>query len=425
MKSDHSLCALIVCLLAIPSLRAQEPAASVELPSRPFAIKQTWTIGGTGPWDYQTMDAKAGRLYIAHGHAVQVVDVAAGTVVGEIGGLGEAHCIALDDSGEFGYVSDGTGGKVVVFDRRSLKTVAEIENIPNARALVFEPQTRLLFAVRTDPVTAPAQPPPPRTTRHITLRPQPGPPPPPDPHAGSSITVIDTRTRAGLGQLLLSGRLGYALADSRGKIYVTVTDRDQIVSFDAATAATLLHQPSSQAASEPDPAPAELEKTSAVWNPIDWTDAHPTHVHLISPGRQCSEPRGLAVDSAHQRLFVACSSMKLDVLNAENGSQVATLSVGAGTDSIGYDPNRNLIYAANGGADGSLTVIHQGVTDSYAVIQTLPTRQRARTLAVNPDTGLVYLVTDLLGVKLSQSGGIGGLTTDPVEGSFEVLVVGN
>jgi DNA-binding beta-propeller fold protein YncE len=117
--------------------------------------------------------------------------------------------------------------------------------------------------------------------------------------------------------------------------------------------------------------------------------------------------------------------MKLDVLNAENGSQVATLSVGAGTDSIGYDPNRGLIYAANGGADGSLTVIHQGVTDSYAVIQTLPTRQRARTLAVNPDTGLVYLVTDLLGVKLSQSGGIGGLTTDPVEGSFEVLVVGN
>ena len=221
MKREHSLCALILCLLAIASLRAQEPAASVELPSSPFFIKQTWTIGGTGPWDYQTMDAKAGRLYIAHGHAVQVVDVAAGSVVGEIGGLGEAHCIALDDAGEFGYVSDGAGGKVVVFDRRSLKTVAEIENIPNARALVFEPQTRLLFAVRTDPVSAPAQPPPPRTTRHITVRPQPSPPPPPDLHASSSITVIDTRTRAGLGQILLSGRLGYALADTRGKVNVS------------------------------------------------------------------------------------------------------------------------------------------------------------------------------------------------------------
>ena len=59
------------------------------------------------------------------------------------------------------------------------------------------------------------------------------------------------------------------------------------------------------------------------------------------------------------------------------------------------------------------------------MIQNLPTRQRARTLAVNPSTGQVYLVTDVLGVRLDRPGGIGTLQTNPVRGSFQVLVVGN
>ena len=59
------------------------------------------------------------------------------------------------------------------------------------------------------------------------------------------------------------------------------------------------------------------------------------------------------------------------------------------------------------------------------MIQNLPTRQRAHTLAVNSDTGQIYLVTDLLGMNLTQPGGIGTLQTNPVNGSFQVLVVGN
>jgi hypothetical protein len=84
-----------------------------------------------------------------------------------------------------------------------------------------------------------------------------------------------------------------------------------------------------------------------------------------------------------------------------------------------------LIYSANGGAQGTLTIVRQDVTDTYAVIQNLPTRQRARTLAVNADTGEVYLVTDYVGVDLAQPGGIGTLKTRPVDGSFQVLVIGH
>jgi hypothetical protein len=104
---------------------------------------------------------------------------------------------------------------------------------------------------------------------------------------------------------------------------------------------------------------------------------------------------------------------------------VASLPIGPGPEAIGYDAGRGLIYSANGGAQGSLTIIRQDVTDSYNVIQNLPTRQRARTLAVNSANGQVYLVTDLLGVRLDRAGTIGTLQTPSVRGSFQVLVVGN
>lgn len=92
---------------------------------------------------------------------------------------------------------------------------------------------------------------------------------------------------------------------------------------------------------------------------------------------------------------------------------------------IAYDPGRSLIYAASGGGDGILTIIRRDVTDTYNVIQMLPTRQRAHTLAVNTQTGQAYLVTDLMGVDLTHPGGIGALRMKPIEGSFEVLEIGN
>jgi len=115
----------------------------------------------------------------------------------------------------------------------------------------------------------------------------------------------------------------------------------------------------------------------------------------------------------------------MQVIDSTDGKVMYSLPIGAGTDGIGYDANRGLIYSSNGGGVGSLTIIQQHLTDSYAVIQELPTRARARTLAVNPASGEVYLVTNITGFDLTHKGGIGDLKTAPVEGSFQVLVVGN
>lgn len=424
MNTLRAVCLLALCPIASASLLAQQqPAASTETPSQPFFIKQTWIVGGAGSWDYLTMDVSAQRLYIAHGNTVQVVDVTTGSVTGTITGLGEAHQVALDDTGEFGYVSDGRAGRVVVFDRRSLEKVAIVEDVPSPRSLVFEPQTRLLFAVHPAPVApAPAQHVP-RTTTHIIPRPAP-PEPLPNPRASSSITVIDTQTNKIAAQVMLSGTLGFAQTDGRGEIYINITDRNRILRLDATTvAAQLSRHPETGPATTETPS-SENEKKADHPVTLDWTDGnHPVRSFSVAP--ECANPRGLAIDSAHSRVFAACNNMKLTVLNSDNGDQITSLPIGPGVDAVGYDSDRGLIFTANGLGSGTMTIIRQDVTDSYAIVQTLPTRERARTLAVNPDTGQVYLVTDLLGMNLTKPGGIGTLQTTPVNGSFQVLVVGN
>jgi DNA-binding beta-propeller fold protein YncE len=405
-----------LCLLASATLTSQQVPGAAELPSHPFFIKKTWFIGGVGNWDYLTMDPAAQQLFIAHGAQVQVVDVASGAVAGTVSGFRAAHAVALDDSGEFGYVSDGPANQVKVFDRRSFQVVATIATGPSPRALVFEARSRLLFAVCTNPFqpdpasTNPSGSPSGKLANGVAS-PVRNPQPAAAQEIKTSITVIDVQTRQPLAQILMPGRLGFAQADDRGQVFIDIVNRNQIARLDAQSLATMMHN-------RPSPV-------------LDWShESRPAQssedsLRLFTLGPGCPEPSALAVDGPHSRVFVACNNMKMAVLNADTGEALTSLPIGPGTDAVGYDSSHGLIYSANGGANGSLTVIRQDVADSYAVVQVLPTRQRARTLAVNSTTGEVYLVTDLLGANLAQPGGIGTLQTNPVNGSFQVLVIGN
>lgn len=419
--------AVLLFALTCAALPAQTVPLATDLPSHPFFIRNTWYIGGAGTWDYLTIDARAGRLYIAHGTTVQVVDVGSGALVGEIAGFYEARQVALDDTGELGYVSDGGLGKVAVFDRQTLKKTAEIDTGANSRSLVFDPQTKLLFVVRANPPAEGANAP-------AGRRRPPGRegPPPSEASTQSKITVVDTQSETAIGEISLPGLLGFAVADQSGEIFVASTDRNAVFRFDAQAVSALMHaQPEKASAPSSGSTAASAGKQEAPWVALDWTggtraeNAAEGHLRIFSLNPECADPRSLAIDNAHLRLFAACNNRRLMVLNTGTGEKITSLPIGPGVDAVGYDSEHGLLFTANGGAEGSLTIIRQDVTDSYAVIQTLPTRQRAGVLAVDLSTGAVYLVTDYLGVDLNRPGGIGTLVQTPVKGSFQVLKISN
>ena len=431
---------LAVCGVASAQL-SPVPPPSTALPAHPFFITKTWYVGGAGDWDYLTIDPAANQLFIAHGTEVQVVDLESGTLAGVVSPMREAHAIVLDAQGAYGYVSDGPADMVRVFDRRTFQVVASIPTGPSPRSMALDPTTGLLFVVGALQVTGNQavsgnQPPVPRrnapaqgaNARQPSAASAHGP--------ESTLTVIDVEQRVQLAQVVLPGVLGFAQGDGNGQIYITVSDRNQIIRLDALAIGAAVHRlineqaaaQKKQAAAEPTPQaagrrtadnPPQLDLTGQV--PPDAAAALPRSFRLDS---SCERPRALAIDSAHERLFAACSNYRMVVLDAQSGHVVAQLPIGPGPDAIGYDPNRGLIFTANGAADGSLTIIRQDVTDTYSVVQTLPTRQNARTLAINPSTGEVYLAAVIYGAELNNLNGA-SVKMKALDGSFQVLVVGN
>jgi DNA-binding beta-propeller fold protein YncE len=419
--------ALALLPLACATLAAQIPPPDA-LPDHPFFIKKSWIIGGRGNWDYLTLDPAAGRLYIAHAAEVQVVDVETGNLAGAVKGMREAHSIALDSTGEFGYVSDGVAGDVKVFDRRTFEVVASIPTAPAPRAIALDAGSNLLVAICAvpNPGDRPASP-----DRRTGRPPQRG---GPSGSAGSEgpksvITVIDTESRMELAEIMVTGKLSFAQADGNGEVYIAAEGRNAVARLDVEELGPELRRPRGSGEA---PAGSSARPENRQLQLLDWRDsAHPPagtmHIRFFPLGSGCREPRALAVDRKDNRVFAACGNMTMAVLDANTGNTVTTLPTGPGADAVGYDPDRSLIFTANGGAQGSLTVIRQDVTESYAVIQTLPTRQQARTLAVNSSTGQVYLVTVIDVAKLGAPpvNGIGTLKMAPQDSSFQVLVVGN
>ena len=432
---------LSLCLLTCVPLSAQVAPipASTQLSGDPFFVKKTWFIGGVGNWDYLTIDPAAQRLYIAHGPVVQVVDIGSGELIGQISGFIEAHSVTLDDTGANAYVSDGRADAVDVVDRRRLAIDSTIPIHCSPRSIAFEPNSKLVFAICGANTAIPTAPKPPVRPRTVgSSRPMPPTETPEQPQLSgiSHVVVIDTETKKVVADFAVAGDFHFAQADGDGNVYVSVGEAHQnwlengkAVHADLPQRIARLDGPAI-AASTHRQLDAQSHLTPSSIRPVqfDWShNANPgAELRFIPLRSSCANPQGLDVDSRNLRLFLACGDQKLLVLNAGTGDLVASLTTGPGDDTIAYDRDRGLIFVANGAGYGSVTIVRQdAVTDTYSVIQNLPTRERARTLAFDSSTGEVYLVTDYHGVDLTKTGGIGTLQTTPVQGSFQVLVIGH
>jgi DNA-binding beta-propeller fold protein YncE len=72
----------------------------------------------------------------------------------------------------------------------------------------------------------------------------------------------------------------------------------------------------------------------------------------------------MAFDPSTHRLFVACRSGVIVVLNSETGKELQTLPIGTGVDDLIFDPASTRIYAACG--SGVISVYHEDAADHYS-----------------------------------------------------------
>jgi YVTN family beta-propeller protein len=196
MPNSRGLRLLSAALLAISFLAAPAHLAA----QKPYHIVDTWKLGGDGWWDCLIIDAAAHRLYIAHGTRVDVVDTQTGKLSGAIANLHGTHAIALDSAGKFGYISDGGGNAVVVFDRATLATVATIPAGSSPDEIIFEPATQTVWSFNGH---------------------------------SSDVSVIDAKTWKVVATIPLPGKPEFAAVDGHGTIFDNIEDKNELVRIDA------------------------------------------------------------------------------------------------------------------------------------------------------------------------------------------------
>jgi hypothetical protein len=70
---------------------------------------------------------------------------------------------------------------------------------------------------------------------------------------------------------------------------------------------------------------------------------------------------------------------------------IATFPIGAGTDFATFDPKRELAFSSN--RDGTLSVVAELSPDEFVALAPIPTELGARTMALDPASGRIYLLT--------------------------------
>lgn len=323
-------------------------------PARParqagYHLLKTVHLGGSGGWDYLTMDSAARRLYISRSTHVIVLNADTLRKVGEIPDTSGVHGIALAPKLGRGFTSNGRASTVTIFDLKTLKKLGEVKTGAGPDAIVYDPASQRVFTFNG--------------------------------HADSS-TAIDAATGKVAGTIELGGRPEFAVADGHGHIFNNLEDKSEELEIDSHTL-KILHR---------------------------W------------PLTPCEHPSGLAIDAAHERLFIGCHNQMMAIMNAANGRIIAHPPIGRGVDANRFDPSTHLAFSSNG--DGTLTVVREQSPSKFEVVQDVTTVRGARTMALDLKTHRVFTVTAKFGPPPPPTPQRPHPWPSIRPGTFELLVLG-
>jgi len=166
-----------------------------------YHLTRQSVLPGKAPgWDYLSLDAKRGYLFMGRRHdGVTVFDIDHDRVRGHIDRSEGANMATLVPSVDRGYTTNGDGS-TTVFELSSLKTLDRIKLGDDADAAYFEPVSGQLAFMRGD---------------------------------SHAITFVDARTAARVGELRTeSDSLEAAAADGHGALFISERDRNAVLKVD-------------------------------------------------------------------------------------------------------------------------------------------------------------------------------------------------
>jgi DNA-binding beta-propeller fold protein YncE len=326
------------------------------LPGSGYHLLKTYPFGAapgstTEYFDYVTVDAAARRVYLSRGTAVQVIDADSGASLGFISGFKRQHGVALAPEFNRGFISDGDAAKIAIFDLKTMQKLGEAQADTDTDCVVYDPASKNVFSMNGD---------------------------------GNSSTVVNARTGQVVKTIALNGKPEFAVADGKGMVYASISDKNEIAAIDTRTLAVKSRWP-------------------------------------VAPSGGAT---ALAMDREHRRLFSAGRGPQMMVvLDADSGKVIQSFPITAGVDAAAYDPDSAMIFVST--TDGNIHVFHEDSPDKYSVVETIPTQYGAKTMGLDSKTHRLFLDTADFGTPAPApaAGGRGGRRA-AVPGTFRVLVYG-
>jgi DNA-binding beta-propeller fold protein YncE len=99
----------------------------------------------------------------------------------------------------------------------------------------------------------------------------------------------------------------------------------------------------------------------------------------------------MALDEATNRLFVACRSGAIVVIDTKTGKELQSLTIGPGVDDLIFDAASKRLYAACGGSGGSLAVYHEDDPDRYTLLGQVPSAPGGKNEVLVPKLGRLFI----------------------------------
>jgi YVTN family beta-propeller protein len=305
-------------------------AAAREMSSSPLPLRTIADIplaGGSSRLDYESLDQRAGLLFIAHLGAgmVSVLDTRSNRIVANIPHVAGVHgVLAVPALGRV-YASATDDDQVAVIDERNRRVVARIPGGDYPDGLAYDPVAHTVFV---------------------------------SDESGGTDTVIDTRTNRRIATIPLGGEAGNTQYDPVSRrMFVDVQTLNQLVAINPATDRIVARYALATSCQHDHSllidAPHRLAFIACDGNArllvFDLASLRVTSVQAVG-----DNPDVLAFDSSMQRLYVAAESGIVAVFDERGRAlhKVAEGFVAAEAHVIAVDPRTHRLYLPLQDVDG-------------------------------------------------------------------------
>jgi DNA-binding beta-propeller fold protein YncE len=148
MRKKNTVIAVMNCVLFSLALLFGTSSAFAQTD---WAVTTTFHVGGSGGWDYITVDPNTHRLYVTRTTHTMVLDAESGNTIADIPGQKRSHGVALVPEVGRGFISDGGGdGAIEIFDLKTNAVLGTLPALPDADGIIFDQVTNQVLVVSGD-----------------------------------------------------------------------------------------------------------------------------------------------------------------------------------------------------------------------------------------------------------------------------------